>query len=285
MIRPTSNEIANEIRMRRSQFSGAFLIVEGRDDRLFMENFISSTTCAIDVAEGKQNVCNVIHILDEDNFDGVLGLIDADFDRIEGIPVRSQNLVMPECHDLIMMLVRSPALDRTLTELGSRPKLETFTENVLDALIERALPVGYLRLHSLREKLNLRFRGLNYSAWIDRSSFVPDTPALIETVKNHSQRHDLPSSVLTDAIAELHRSRYDPYEICNGTDVIEILSIGLKGVLGNKRKREVGGELLKSFLRVAYSEQHFCSSNLKRDIEKWQSQKPPGFQVLRSDMI
>ena len=142
MIRPTSNEIANEIRMRRSQFSGTFLIVEGRDDRLFMENFISQSTCKIEVAEGKQRVCDVIYVLDKDNFDGVLGLIDADFDRIEGVPDRSQNLVMPDSHDLIMMLVNSPALDRVLTEHGSRKKLETFEENVLQALIDRGAAGG-----------------------------------------------------------------------------------------------------------------------------------------------
>jgi len=114
MIQVYPHEIANEIRMTRSQYSGAFLIVEGRDDRLFMASFISHSTCTIEVAQGKQNVCDVIDILDEDNFDGVLGLIDADLDRIEGSQERSQNLVMPECHDLMMMLVSSPSLDRVL---------------------------------------------------------------------------------------------------------------------------------------------------------------------------
>ena len=283
MIHSYSYEIASEIRMSRSQFSGTFLIVEGRDDRLFMERFISPSKCTILVAEGKQKVCEVIDILEKGNFDGVLGIIDADLDRIEGNPDRSHNLVMPEYHDLIMMLVRSPALDLTLKELGSRPKLVAFRENVLDALINRALPVGYLRLYSLREELGLRFRNMNYSAWINRSSFVADTPALIETVKNHSQRPDLSSSVLAMAIEELYGSGHDPYEICNGTDVIEILSIGLRRVLGNKNAQAVGVEILKSFLRAAYSEQNFSSSDLKRDIEEWQS-KRPGFQVLKSEM-
>lgn len=71
MIQPTSHEIANEIRMTRSQYTGAFLIVEGRDDRLFMASFISQSTCTIEVAQGKQNVCDVIEILNEDNFHGV----------------------------------------------------------------------------------------------------------------------------------------------------------------------------------------------------------------------
>ena len=280
MIKSTSSELANEIRMRRSQFSGTFLIVEGRDDRLFMAHFISQSSCTIEVADGKHNVCNVIDILDRDNFDGVLGIIDADLDRIEGFPERSQNLVMPECHDLIMMMVKSPALDRTLTELGSLRKLEDFKGNVLDALIDRALPLGYLRLHSLRERLDLRFRELNHSAWIRRSSFAADTSALIETVKNHSQCQLLSSSALSNAIEELQSFEYDPYEICNGTDVIEILSIGLRSVLGNNNAGEVRGESLKKSLRLAYSEQHFRSSSLGKDIEEWQNQNL-GFQVLK----
>ena len=199
--------------------------------------------------------------------------------ELRGLRSRSQNLVMPEHHDLIMMLVSSPALDRILTELGSRNKLKAFEEDVLEALIDRALPVGYLRLYSMREELCLQFRGQKYSDWIDLTSFVANTEKLIETVKNYSQRHDLSSSVLDDAIKELQGSKHDPYEICNGTDVIEILSIGLRRVLGNKNAKEVEGEKLKSLLRVAYSDQHFCSSNLRRDIEKWQRQKPT-FQVL-----
>jgi len=283
MIHRTPNEIATEIRMGRSQSPRTLLIVEGRDDRLLMEAFVSQSTCRIEVAGGKQNVCDVIDILDAEGFNGVLGLVDADFDRIEGIPDRSHNLVMPECHDLIMMLVKSPALDRTITELGSRPKLETFNENVVDALLNRALPMGYLRLYSLRENLNLRFRDLNFSAWINRTTFMADTDKLIRTVKNHSQRQDLSDEKLAAVIKEMHGFMYDPYELCNGTDVIEILSIGLRGVLGNRQAREVESELLKRCLRLAYSKQDFRSSSLKKEIEKWESQRP-GHQVLKDDM-
>lgn len=283
MIYRTSHEIANEIRMRRSLFPGAFLVVEGRDDRLFMEKFISRSTCEIEVAAGKENVCNVIEILDKDSFDGVLGLIDADFDRIEGHSDRSQNLVMPECHDLIMMLLISPALNRTLTELGSRKKLEDFEEDVLEAITKRALPVGYLRLHSIRKQLDLRFRELNFSAWIDRTSFISDTDKLIRTVKNHSQRPALSSKELAIAIEELHKHKHDPCEICNGTDAIEILSIGLRTVLGTNNMQDVKSELLKAFLRLAYSEQDFRQSGLKVDIENWQNHKPE-YQILKGDL-
>ena len=282
MIRRTPHEIANEIRMTRSLFSGAFLVVEGLDDRLFMQSFISPSTCRIEVADGKDNVCRVINILDEDDFDGVLGLIDADFDRIEGDIYGSPNLVMPECHDLVTMLVCSPALGRILVELGSRPKLETFEEDVLNALFDRALPLGYLRLYSQREGLGLRFHGLDYSTWIDRPSFMASKERLVEAVKNHSQRHGLSSSVLIAAIDELNGSELDPHEICAGTDLVEILSISLRGILGNRNPGDVKAERLKSSLRLAFSEQDFRLSILRRDIKKWQS-LTTGFRVLSKD--
>ncbi len=143
-------------------------------------------TCKIVVAQGKQNVCEVIRILDDDNFPGALGLIDADFDRIEGSQSTGPNILMPEYHDLETMLMCSPALDRVLVEFGSQDKLENFGENVLETLIDRALPVGYLRLHSLRIGLDLTFHGLNYSAWIDRASFRGSTARLIDEVKDRS---------------------------------------------------------------------------------------------------
>ena len=279
MIHRTADEIANEIRMTRSQFLGVFLIVEGRDDRLLMQSFVSTETCTIEVAEGKENVCSVVAILDEDHFDGVLGIVDADFDRVEGIADRGPNLVMPECHDLMAMLVRSPALDRTLGEFGSRPKLESFREDVLEALVARALPLGYLRLYSLRAQLPLRFSGLDYSAWVDRPTFGVSTQKLIEEVKNLSQRHDLSSSELAADVEDLENLNYDPREICSGTDLVGILSIGLRGTLGSNNATQVSSERLKSALRLAYSTQHFLQSELFKDIKKWQDGKTR-FQVL-----
>lgn len=281
MIRRTAHEIANEIRMRRSQFSGTFLVVEGRDDRLFMEGYTSSLSCQIDVADGKDNVRCVIDILDRHAVYGVLGIIDADFDRLLGSSKRSKNLIMPEGHDLITMLVSSRALDGVLREYGSRRKIQKFGGCILDALIERALPLGYLRLYSLQEGLDLKFSNVNYSAWIDNASFEANTTKLITEVKNRSQRHDLCSTTLAKVIKELHSCNHNPYEICNGTDLVEILSVGLRRALGNKKPSQVTGEVLKTSLRLEYSNQDFKLSKLSRDIQQWEKGRPD-IQVLGS---
>jgi hypothetical protein len=55
--------IANEIRLRRSQHRGTFVIVEGRDDRLFYERFFDLQQCKFIVADGKAKVCEVYAFL------------------------------------------------------------------------------------------------------------------------------------------------------------------------------------------------------------------------------
>ncbi len=280
MTHQYATEIATEIRLTRSQHSGSFLVVEGRDDRLFMEGFICRAACRIMVVQGKQNVCEVVRILDNDNFDGVLGLVEADFDRIEGVPARGPNIVMPEYHDLETMLLCSQALDRILVEFGSQDKIDDFGENVLDALISRALPAGYLRLHSARNSLNLRFDGMAYSAWVDRASFEARTDRLINEAKNRSQRQNLSSNALETAIRQLENAGFHPREVCNGADLIEILSIGLRSKLGNKSPSEVRADILRRSLRLTYTEQEFSMSNLGKDIASWEA-LGVGFQVLR----
>ena len=245
-------------------------MVEGRDDRLFFERFTSEQKCAIDVATGKENVCSVIEILEKDNFHGVLGIVDADFDRLTNGAIRSENILMSENHDLITMLMCSPALYDVTREFGSRRKIQAFGGDVLDALICRGLPVGYLRLYSIREGLGLKFSNLSYSAWIDTKTFKADTSKLIEEVKNRSQRHDLSSSVIATEIEALHKCQFNPYEICNGTDLVAILSLGLRRALGNNNSSQVTMDILKKSLRLAYSIREFSLSKLWRDIQCWE---------------
>lgn len=46
----TPERIANQIRLRRSNFSGAFIIVEGRSDNLVYERLVSQNKCEFSIA-------------------------------------------------------------------------------------------------------------------------------------------------------------------------------------------------------------------------------------------
>src|SRR5260370_1220949 len=105
------HHIANEIRLKRTQHLGSFLLVEGSDDSRFLKRFVDSRQCQVVVAHGKDTLIRAIGILENQNVGGVLGVIDADFDRLEGTAPSSTNIVSAECHDIEAMLIRSPAFD------------------------------------------------------------------------------------------------------------------------------------------------------------------------------
>lgn len=272
--------IANAIRLKRSNHKGSFLLVEGRDDRLFFEKFINLVTCKIVVVETKENVLDVIQHLEACGFPGILGIIDADFDRLEGASRVVTNLIVLETHDLETLLIRSNALDRVLVEFGSREKIENFARNIREALVCAAVAVGCLRLHSLRTRLNLKFQGLRYIMFIDSESLVVNDHFLVQQVLNRSQRSDLPIEPLKRAIKSLAMAGEDPWQICAGDDLISILSVALRRTLGTNNSKEVSTEILCKSLRLAYHDDDFAKTRLIIDLQNW-SVSNPGYEVLK----
>ena len=128
--------------MNRSQHAGAFVLVEGRHDNLSCKQIVDTSRTKIVVAENKENVCEAIAVLDDDGFTGAVGLVDADFDHLEGIGVSSPNLVLTELHDLECVQLRAAGLAGLLAEFGSSSKLERLGRNVVDVLLLAARPLG-----------------------------------------------------------------------------------------------------------------------------------------------
>ena len=205
---------ANAIRLKRQVHKGCFLVVEGRDDRLFCEQFIDDEACSVIVAEGKDNVVATIEMLEADGFPGVAGIVDADFDHIEGDGCSSDNIITLETVDLEALLIRSSALDRVMVELGSRKKIAKFGRGVRETLLAAAMPIGCLRLHSLRAGLNLRFQDFKYATCLDAQSLTIHIRSLVRKMANRSQRSHLPCQDVVREIVVIQASMDDHWLIC-----------------------------------------------------------------------
>ena len=265
--------IANEIRMKRSQHLGSFLVVEGRDDRLFCERY-TDASCNVVVAEGKESVLEVIRILDDDGFEGVLGMVDPDFDLLEGTEPSRPNVVTCDARDLEVALVCSPAFDRLLLEFGSRTKIGSLGVKARELILLAAASVGYLRWLSTRNDLHLKFQGLRLASCIDRDSLRVNTVELCQSVKNLSMRPDLDEIELDRAARELMDARHNLCHVCCGDDVLQVLSIGLRKVLGTNDAGDVGVERLRQSLRLAFEDADFRSSALGAAIADWERRNP-----------
>jgi hypothetical protein len=279
----TDDRDANQIRLRRSTFSGTFLLVEGSSDKVFYERFIDKIVCQIVIVTGqpssKLRVIAVLDILNKSNFDGVLAIVDADFDRLENSVYEVVNLLRTDTHDLETMLIDSSALDKVIAEFGSEEKIAKLQLDGRTSLVEAGRSIGYLRWISQCDGLNLTFSDLRFSKFIDDKTLQMNELDLIQEVKNKSQAFSLKTEYLQQRIADEKNKGFNPWQVCCGHDLVEILAFGLRRTIGTMN---VDVDSLERSLRLAYEEVYFRKTQLWINIRQWESNHQP-FQVLAQD--
>ena len=271
--------LANEICMRRTQYAGSFLVVEGATDVRFFQNLTNEKDCNIVDALGKERAVATVEVIDQRKVTGVVAIVDADFERLDTIPDKSSNILLTDTHDLETMMLQSPALEKLLAEFGSIEKLTTLAEDIRMLLIRGATLLGFLRFISHRDKLNLRFKELSFERFVDKNTLGLDIVEMAKTVKNHSQKPGINIGDITSQIENLRDQPHDPWQVSCGHDVISILSIGLRKLIGTQQPNEVKPELLEMCLRLSYDRGFFATTKLFEHLREWEY-RSPGYRVL-----
>jgi hypothetical protein len=279
----TPHDIANYIRMIRSQHSGAILVVEGDKDRRVFERFVDMACCKLVYAQGKTNAIDAIDILQNTNFVGVLAIIDTDFYKLDGIAPNTSNVILTDSHDLETMLIYSGALERVLLEFGSKLKLGRLKVAIRDFLLERAVPVGLLRWLSSpsKDNLSLTFKGISFKTFLEKKTLNLNIDKMIKEVISNSGNRQVDEILIRSKIVMLKDKGYDPWHICSGHDLIEILSLGLNDLFGNEKARKVSTVVVDSMLRIAFDYSHFSITQLYNLVKEWEQRNQP-FKVLKT---
>lgn len=260
-----ANSIANEIRLERQVRKTAVLIVEGSDDKKLFTRFVEAHRCSIVGAYGKENVINVVSILDNSGFQGMLGVADRDFDDIENVTYASANLVFTDEHDAECMMLRSEALCRVLIENASESKLRAFEAGegvaIRDVLLNRAHAIGCIRLISRRSGLSLNFDDLQFR-FVDRDSLKVDVERLVDQIVSRTTPCTATRAELRQLIEEEMGEGHDLWQICCGHDMIAILAIGMRRCIGSAAVSDSDPSLIASKLRLAFAAEDFRSTSL-----------------------
>lgn len=273
-------DVANDIKMTRSQFKGSFLVVEGESaDIKLYKRFTDQEHCQITPAHGKPNLIKIFNILENEGFPGICGLVDPDFDRIQSIN-HSQNIVSTDCHDQETMVLSSPAFEKILTEYGSEQKIKLFESknnmSVREYLIKEGAHIGALRLLSINNSQNLKFEGLDFKKFVNQDSLKIDILMLIQEVTNKTSGHKYDKLLFTKKhICDLV-TKNDPWSLACGPDILNILNIGLKKALGS---RTITPDILATSLRLGYEQSYFESSELHKALKCWEGSNSP-FKIL-----
>ena len=273
-----SSSLAAEIKMMRMVHSGSFLLVEGVRDVKFwrMRRY---DTCELVDAEGKPNVIAAVFRLDSEEFSGVLGIVDDDFDSLLGISNTWPNLVSTDAHDLECILCRSSALESVLAEFGNAKKIQRFEEaagvDVRTSLLERTTVFGRLRWATKLYGLDIDVNTIRIPRFIDIDTWSVDSDELVRVVSGGGTRYD--SDDLKHRIDELPFA--DPWRVAHGRDMIQILRMGLMHVLGALPANK-GAEDIARVLRAAMPLDELQRTTFYAHIRNWE--RANGFLVLRN---
>jgi len=283
-VRRTPDEIANVVRLTRTVRSDvSFLVVEGPTDALLFRNLIETSLCEILVGFDRSVALAAIRILEIANVQGVLAVVDADFDHLDGVPPQSRNVVVTDGHDIEMLMIASPTLDKVLGEFGSSDKIRSISHNgedVIALLLRSARPLGYLRWLSRKRDFGFDFERIRFGEFLHRERLSVDATALIVEVRNHSRRPVPTVDQLKEELEGIIDESHDPWQVCCGHDVVEILAIGFRRVLGSQRNIDSTGEKIEQALRLAYESSFFVETKLFSAIVMWERENSP-YQILR----
>ena len=261
--------IVAEVKMERVD-DRSVLIVEGDDDDRFWRPRKHSACKLVD-GEGKQNVMAAVQRLDGD-VGGVLGIVDEDYDCLIGKSLGSSNLVAVAPHDLeCFLLCQAPVFDKVLAEFGTRTKIDAFEaregSDVRTALLSRASVFGQLRwAHACG--LNLRSEEIRIPRFLDEGTWQVDREGLIRAAAAGLEDE------LERCIGRLPQAQ--PWRLVRGHDVLEVLRIGLRNVLGDLPS-SVGVSGIASVLRAAGGLE---GTTLLDEVRRWEETNPP-YLVLR----
>ena len=266
-----------------------FLIVEGGSDSKVLKPFFKKNVHILNpnmVSNNKGVVIEVIEVLSKktkENTSGgkkVIGIVDADFNRITGnLRNDLQNLFYTDTHDIDSMIFSTNALEKVIDFLYYRPE-NVNIDNIRKKCFEIASEFGFYllsfydnNLHHIKKK----FKPIERYFDEDQIFLHLKAKKSLDELMGES-RSDL--TKIEKAYNRRKNQNLDRYQMANGHDLVRVLimltlwgSMNLikKGMIDddatvNLVQRE---KLIKEFeniFRISYEFDFFRNSNLHKQI-------------------
>lgn len=266
-----SRDVANTVMMLATAFSGTIAVVEGITDRRLYGKFFDKDRVEVVIAHSKSNVRNAVRETYRDRgFRSVIGIIDADLDRLTG-KIHRAPLFLTDTRDSEGMMLNSRAFDDILDEYGDRDRMDRFTDaygDIKKAIMSAAYPIGLLMYLSEKNGLGLSFKELDYEYFIDKRSLKCDIRMMIESVMSRSRaaRHASVKNIMQMIMTE---EDHDKKDVCRGHDLMAVMAIGLRYIFGGNNSRNLNDDILSGSFRLAYDQDDIEATDLYRESSEW----------------
>lgn len=267
--------VANQVSMLRASMKGVILLVEGDlDVRLYRRFALPIPHSRTILCQGKPVLLEAMDILAGRRVRGVLGVCDADFDRILGIAAPA-NIAYTDFHDSEVMIACSEALALVVGEVMGSLMPSEIVPTKRDLLMGFAASVGRVRIWSKETEAHLTFRGIDAGSFLSSGAFDLDGYCSAVLDNGPSAGYDLASLL---EVARNHRSQAEITELAVGHDFVSLLDAH---IAIERAESRMGSRVLGSMMRLAFDSACFRKTNLCRAIVAWEEET--GFDVVADD--
>ena len=285
----------HQVRSRIHGEGETFVMVEGKTDHVFWEEYRSKQDCTIYPVNGKDRVVDTLGITNKRGSRGVAGVVDADYWLIsEADELGTDNLLYDDrCPDMESILLSSPALKKLLRNEFYNFNIEDIHE-LADKLksegLRLAMEYGYFRLLNHLNCYGLNCNAIPMSEVIDVDSLELDAKQVASRLTG--DKPGLTSDELLLEVDDL-RQRYPAgnLQLSRGKDVVAIMAHILPSLfktqfgaeLAHAAERAFGEKALSIRLRSAYEYGYFKQTSLFDCIQKWENTNCP-YKILKPEI-
>lgn len=210
---------------------------------------------------------------------GVLAIVDADTDHLNGVVHANPNLLITHTRDVESLMLQSDALRDVLIEFDVD---EVFGDQPELAAVTAAASIAAVKFIADREKSRVRSTELNFAKFINPLDLTCDSKKLCNEMETLTSGVGVTADIYERELAKILALNKDPFQIARGHDVTSLLAWAIVERKGVKRKAGalIDGDLIESYLRAAYPDHAFGKCELFKRLEHWETKNSP-FRVLR----
>jgi hypothetical protein len=281
----TIDELVTELTMASS--SDMNLIVEGDADYKFFSACLEGIEHVnLVCAWGCENVKDIIEktdvLMQASEIKPTLGIIDLDYRIPLGKVPTSSNILFTDFRDLECMMFDSRSFNNVVAELASKDKLRKMggVAAYKRSVIAAAEVIARVRYYSQSVPLNVCFKKLDIESIICKNTLRIQDADLYKHLNARQgvsgcilRPTDQPASIVAVAQAKCQAGKQyfvSPMMLCRGHDLMEIIGISMKSLVGTLPSKECTGEKIEKAFRLSYPV-YFKKSQLAKGLQAWLS--------------
>lgn len=274
---PDSDRLLSSILFVRSpEDNHVILIVEGQTDFTFYSNcicnekYVLPTDFRDDISEGRKGkVIETIMKANEEGIEGIIGLIDADFDNLSNFNIE-ENLYRTDTHDLEAMLIRSKrTLKKVLISYSKDRCLipEHDISKIQSIILGSSKYVGYALWCSNNYGWRINFKKFPINQCMDDSCRL-DIEKMCELLAKRATSNEISSEEIKLEVSKKLSKQWDMWQVCRGKEMVRVLAHYISYSLNNCSVRH---DNLVHDLILAFEKEDFFKTNLYSSLMDWQS--------------